>query len=268
MRLVYFLLASWAAACGAPPVSTPVVVIASGTAAPATASPLPLAIAPAAAPAAPPAAALPRSFFIRSASTRYDLRLDMKEACPGEAPASIGCAGPAALHVLTKTGAEIQRVDLDQAWVEMGADGEPLVNATGLYDSQGTINVGDFDFDGHEDFAVQVDQSGPYGGPTFAVFLHAAGEERFVRSEALSRLTQETLGFFQVVPKTKRLVTLQKSGCCFHVLEEHEVVRGEPRVVLRVTEDATGSDGHVRRIEERLVGGRWRRTERRIAAPP
>ena len=192
----------------------------------------------------------------------------------------MGCAGPAVLHVLRKAGgrgpggpasndgAEVQRFELDEVWIAFDADGTPRVNSAGLYDVQGTVNVDDFDFDGREDFAVQVDQSGPYGGPTFAVFLHAAGEERFTRSEPLSRLTAETLGFFRVDAARRRLVTLQKSGCCFHVTEEHAVVGGEPLVLARFTEDATAGDGFAVVTEERLVGGRWRKTKRRVAAQP
>jgi hypothetical protein len=81
--------------------------------------------------------------------------------------------------------------------------------------------------------------SGPYGGPTFTVFLATASGD-FVRSEALSRLTEETLGLFQVDMKRKRLVTLSKSGCCFHVTEELAMVNGKPVPVSRETEDGTG----------------------------
>ncbi len=191
----------------------------------------------------------------------------MKEPCPGEAEVSSSyCAGPAMLHVLTKDGAEVQSLDLDEAWVTFDDAGAPLVKrgAGAVHDRQGTIIVGDFDFDGQEDFAVQVGQNGSYGGPTFAVFLASAGRPRFVRSEPLSRLTEETLGFFQVDAAKHRLGTASKSGCCFHVFEEHEVVHGAPRVVERVTEDGTGSDGFVVVTEERRVGGRWHKETRRV----
>ena len=113
---------------------------------------------------------------------------------------------------------------------------------------------------------MQLDQHGPYGGPTFAVYLHAAGEDRFIRSEPLSRLTAETLGFFQVDAAKKRLITFQKSGCCFHVTEEHAIVGDKPHVVARFTEDATGIDGFAVETEEHLVGGRWQKRKRRVAA--
>ena len=68
-----------------------------------------------------------------------------------------------------------------------------------MYDTQGTINVGDFDFDGEPDFAVQADERRPRtGGPTFRVFLFSKKLGRFVLSEPLSKLTEESLGFFEV----------------------------------------------------------------------
>jgi hypothetical protein len=204
------------------------------------------------------------TFVLRTASTKYDFRLSMKQTCPGEAADSIGCAGKAVLHVLDKNERELQAIALDEAWVMFDAHGQPLADSAALYDDQGTINVGDFDFDGREDFAVQIDQSGPYGGPTFDVYLHVPGEERFVRSDALSQLTRDSLGFFRVDAARKRLVTFSKSGCCYHVTEENEVVRGKPNVVRREIEDATAGDGFVVDTEETRVGGKWRKRSRRV----
>lgn len=187
----------------------------------------------------------------------------MDGPCTKEA---LGCTGAASLHVLTKDGAEVQPIALEQVWVMFGDDGAPLVNAAELYESQGTILAGDFDFDRREDFAVQVDQNGPYAGPTFAVFLHAPREERFVLSEPLSQLTREKLDFFTIDAAKKRLRTQEKSGCCFHVTEEHEVLHGTPRVVSRITEE--GTDDSLKVTEERLVRGRWVKKTHREPLPP
>ncbi|MFO0759620.1 MAG: hypothetical protein U0359_24215 [Byssovorax sp.] len=265
LRIPGLFLALGLAACHEP---RPVAPLETGVPAPPAATSV--ASAPSAPPApsltasvAPPAPPVAPSFLFRTASRQNDFRLDMAKPCESGDP---GCAGPASLHVLTKEGAEIQRIDLDLAWISTGDDGAPLVNTAELYERQGTINTGDFDFDGREDFAVQVDQSGPYGGPTFAVFLRDPKEDRFTRSEALSRLTQETLGFFQVDTAKKRIRTMEKSGCCIHVSEEHEVVRGTPRVTFRRTENAMDDDVVI--TEERLVGGRWQKKTHRETAQP
>jgi hypothetical protein len=211
---------------------------------------------------APALAAGRATFDIRNASAEYDFRIAMTQGCDATPAWSTACVGPARLLVFRKgERAELQRLRFDALWVELGQNREPLVNATRVYDAQGAINVGDFNFDGREDFAVQIDQNGPYGGPTFDVFL-ASDDGRFVRSEPLSRLTRETLGLFQVDAERQRLVTFAKSGCCWHVTEELEVVDNEPVPVFRHTEDATGDEVIV--TEERLMNGRWHRATRRV----
>jgi hypothetical protein len=215
---------------------------------------------------APALAAGRTTFDIRDASVEYDFRITMTQGCESTWPGSPSCVGPARLLIFRKgERAELQHLRFDKLWVELGPNQEPLVNAGRLYDVQGTINVGDFNFDGRDDFAVQIDQSGPYGGPTFDVFLATDGG-RFVRSEPLSQLTRETLGLFRVDAKRHRLVTVAKSGCCWHVTEELEVVGNEPVPVFRLTEDARGDE--VIETRERLVNGRWHRATRRTPKPP
>jgi hypothetical protein len=96
-------------------------------------------------------------------------------------------------------------------------------------------------------------------------YLLVAVAGHFARSEALSRLTEETLGIFQVNAKKKRLVTLAKSGCCFHVTQELAMVNAEPVVMESVTEDATGDPLVVTR--EHRVGRRWEKSVEHRALP-
>ena len=155
------------------------------------------------------------------------------------------CVGPASL-VVREGDAEVQRIPLERVCPQ-GDDEQP-----------GPLVRGDFDFDGREDFAVQTGEDGSYGGPSYDVFLRdAAG--KFVRSEALSRITHETLGLFQVDVAHERLITFGKSGCCWHVTETLAVENGVPKPVARDVEDAT-DDAVVVETHERLVGGVWRKT--------
>jgi hypothetical protein len=103
-----------------------------------------------------------------------------------------------------------QQLRLDNVYMAHGDNGKPLVNTARLYDLQGVINVADFDFDGHADFAVQNGNDGPYGGPTYSVYLYDNASKQFVLSDELSTLTSETLGMFQVDAKRKRLRTLPR----------------------------------------------------------
>ena len=178
---------------------------------------------------------------------------------------SVASCARATLAVRDSSGAEIQRFDLESACVVLAEDGKLLEGSTALYDAQSTIVPGDFDFDGREDFAVQVGDDGPYGGPTFDVYLRDASG-KFVRSEPFSQITRETLGMFQVDASKKRLVTMAKGGCCWHQTEVLAIERGAPKPVERFTEDATGDDVVVE-THEVLVGKTWRRTVKRHKQP-
>lgn len=49
----------------------------------------------------------------------------------------------------------MQIIGLPGVFLSRSDSGEPLVNSAQLHEYQGVINVGDFNFDGAEDFAVQ-----------------------------------------------------------------------------------------------------------------
>jgi hypothetical protein len=208
------------------------------------------------------------AFEIRHASALYDFELSLRDDCDSDVLLGGLCEAPGDLLIRQKAGgAPLQHLKLEHVDVAIDARGEPLVNSSALYDDQGTLQVGDFNFDGHEDLAVQDSEQGPSGGPTFDVFLFDPKTDQFVPSEALSELTRTTLGFFRVDPEHKRLTTLAKSGCCYHVTEQYRVAHGEPVLVSRVTEDAQGEHDIVE-TTERLAGARWATTTRHVPREP
>jgi hypothetical protein len=218
----------------------------------------------------PPALQLfpPGPYDIRGASTHYDFRLTLDEDCSPDALGGGVCIAPGSLRIFPKgSDVAVQDVSLESIAVVEDDRGQPLVNAARLYDWQGTLEIGDFDFDGHEDFAVQDSEQGPYGGPTFQVFLYRPASSRFERSDELSDLTRQTLGFFQVDARRKRITTFAKSGCCYHVTEQYAVRRGALVMVSRVTEDAM-YDGPVHVTTEKLVAGKWLSTTRDLPRKP
>ena len=118
--------------------------------------------------------------------------------------------------------------------MSLNESGQPLRNTAHLYDDQGLINVGDFNFDGYDDFAIQVGNSGSYGSPSYDVYLYDPSQKSFKISQPMSELIEETLGFFRVDSIKKRLVTLTKSGCCYHETVEYKVQNNLPVPVSRV----------------------------------
>ncbi len=214
------------------------------------------------------AAVAENRFVLRDASQHYDFIIQLDNDCSSPGKEEYGsCEGPGMLLVYDKKSrSELQKIRMDNIFISFAGKGEPLVNSARLYDYQGVINVGDFDFDGHEDFAVQNGNNGPYGGPTYDVYLYSKASHMFMLSESLTRLVSETLGFFQVDSRQKLLKTSAKSGCCYHEYVEYKVIKGDPVPVYRVIEDAMNSgDGeYVTVTKERFYDGRWHSTSEKI----
>jgi hypothetical protein len=247
MRSFLFLSTALLAACAAAPVSPPLAV-------PLAARPAQVSAPPPAQVSAPPpeeACASCGPIAIKNASKRYDFLLFLDEPWGREDEA----AGEVKVF-LKGTGVVVASLRVPEIHVEKDDSGAPLVNTARMYDYQGTLQVGDFDFDGNEDFAVLEGYHGPYGGPSYTVFLYSPRAKTFVLAPKLGELTHEYLGYFQVDAAKRRLFAFGKSGCCWHISEEFEVVRGEPVSVARLVEDAT-SGTQVEITEERLVGGKW-----------
>ena len=202
------------------------------------------------------------SLLVRNASQQYDFQIRLLDACKERAAdTSCGDGMPGVVNVFLKgANKPVQRIPMNNIFLSFRGDGEPLVNSARMYDYQGVINVGDFNFDGQEDFAIQNGNYGSYGGPSYDVFLHLAKGERFRYSPALSDLILESLGFFGVDSNSKRLNTLAKSGCCYHEATQYKVVNDQPVPVSRWVQDASRDQRYYYDYSEKLVGGKWKRT--------
>jgi hypothetical protein len=133
-----------------------------------------------------------------------------------------------------------QTIVMKNISVSLDKSGHALINTAPLYDDQGMINVGHFNFDGYEDFAVQNGNHGSYGSPSYAGYLYSPKKAQFLYSAPLSSLIRDTLGFFHVNSKSKHLVTFSKSGCCHHETVEYAVKDGVPVPLTRVVEGRQG----------------------------
>ena len=209
-------------------------------------------------------------FLIANASGRYDFLLRFAEtSCETPSPPDHAtCEGAGAVEVRRKgQSVPLQVFEPVDLFVGFSGASAPLVNSARRYDYQGAINVGDFNFDGEEDFALQDGNNGSYGGPSYQVYLYAPAASRFELSQPMTDLITETLGFFEVDTAARQLRTAAKSGCCYHEYVAYEVVDNVPRPVHRLIEDAlAGADGEDKMTvtEETLVKGKWRRKSRRV----
>jgi len=200
-----------------------------------------------------------KNFTLASISKHYRFVVHLYEACDAGNPNDgESCKGPARLTITSKDDAQFKQVIyLDNIEISFNGNKEPIANSNKLYDYQGVINVGDFNFDGHEDFAVQVGNEGSYGGPNYSVYLNDG--DKFSYNAPLSQLTLENLGFFNVDPARQEIVTFAKSGCCWHQTSRFHMANNAPVIFERTTEDmleANVDDVYV--YTERLIHGKWK----------
>lgn len=191
-------------------------------------------------------------YTVDEVSPSFDFSLELRDSCTEDL-----CEAPGQIVVIRKgrTDATDQLIDLPNIVLTFDSGGVPLANSSDRYGYQGTINTGDFNFDGLEDFAVLTGNRGSYGGPSYDVFLFDRNKERFLHSPALSSLTITGLGFFDVDSKARELIEHTKSGCCYQETTYYSVRNNMPVPKRRDVEDATGDD--VRSFTEMYVNGKW-----------
>ena len=199
-------------------------------------------------------------FPFKTIAKQHDFVLRMLQGCPDDGSDGYStCEGPGQLLIYAKgQPAVLQVINLPNVFVVLpeGHKG-PVVNSTQLYGIQGVINVGDFNFDGKEDFGIQTGNNGSYGGPSYDVYLFNAKAQRFVLNPSMTQLIVETLGFFEVDAAHKRLRTWAKSGCCYHERTVYAVDQDEPVAIERRIDDAQRGD-KMKVTVETLVNGKWR----------
>ena len=195
-----------------------------------------------------------RTFDIKGASKYFDVKVNVAK-CDDQF-----CEGKATFSFFKKGGTTpYQVITLPDTVIDV-SDGGPAVNTTMLYDKQSVINVGDFNFDGMEDVAICNGNNGPYGMPSYNVYLSSRAAKKFVYNRDFSE-TLVGLGMFDVDAEKKTLSTFNKSGCCYHSAERYKVVNNRPVKVWEEIEDATIKDEtKVKITTKTLVKGRWKTT--------
>lgn len=193
------------------------------------------------------------TFDLKNASRYFDIKVKVEKCDDGF------CNGKGTFSFFKKGGLKpYQVIELDDTQIQLSQTGQPLANISLLYDEQSVVNVGDFNFDGMEDVAICNGSNGSYGGPAYNVYLSSRSAGKFVYSKDFSALGGY-LGMFSVDKKRKRLSTLDKSGCCYHIAEEFIVVNNKPFKVRSVEEDAAPADDRGTKITTKTwTKGKWK----------
>jgi hypothetical protein len=193
-----------------------------------------------------------KTFELKDASKYFDVKIKV-EKCD-----DVYCTGNASYSFYKKGGTTpYQIINLEDTLIQLDESGNAQANISMLYDNQSAINIGDFNFDGMEDVAICDGTNGSYGGPSYQVYLSNRAAGKFVYSKAFSELGAH-LGMFEVDKTKKVLRIFDKSGCCWHVMEEYSVVGGRPVKVFVEEQDATIADEtKVKVTTKTLVKGKW-----------
>ena len=157
------------------------------------------------------------------------LRPDLKQRAGEEIEGY--CEAPGEVIIYRKGSTKpLQTIGMRDIFVSLKNSGEPLTNSAQLYDDQGVVNAGDFNFDGHEDFAVQNGNHGPYGAPSYDVYLFSPVKGQFE-----------------------------------HEMTTYAVIHDKPVLIMREIEDGSKDTRYVYVTKKRLVNGKWQSTTRRYS---
>ena len=132
-----------------------------------------------------------------------------------------------------------QSIDLDAFYINAEATlfrGD--LNARDATRSQSVV-MADINADGRDDLMLWTGRLGAYGGASYSAYLFEPAKRRYAYSAAFSELTVGRAGLFKI--ENGRLRTRSKSGCCLHTQEAFALENGNPVLVERVEEDATGT---------------------------
>jgi hypothetical protein len=193
-----------------------------------------------------------QNFELKNASKYFDIKIEVAK-CEGGF-----CGGESKFSFYKKNSDKpYQVINLPDTQIQFDENGNAQANVSMLYDNQSVVNIDDFNFDGMEDVAICDGANGSYGGPSYQVYLSSKSAGKFIYSTAFSELGSH-LGMFTVDKKKKVLRIFDKSGCCWHVVEEYAVVNNRPVKVFVEEEDATIADEKkVKITTKKLVKGKW-----------
>lgn len=199
-------------------------------------------------------------YEIRDASKHYDFAIRLVGICEPQEQNENTCSTPGLIDVMTKGDkTPLHTIAMNNIFLSFTRKSRPLVNSAEMYDYQGIINVGDFNFDGREDFAVQNGNFGWYSGPSYDVYLKSRDGTGFRYNEAMSQLIMETLGFFRIDSERKRLFTMAKDGCCYHEFVEYQVVDDRPVPLSRAVQDSIHDQRYDYSHTDQWIDGQWKR---------
>lgn len=196
-----------------------------------------------------------QKFSLDNASKKYSVVILVDTCYEGT------CEGKGIIKLADKNTRQLfQTFTSGNLYFFLDSTQRPSFNINELYDEQSPLIFDDFNFDGSEDLAIRNGNNSGYGGPSYDIYVYNKTRKQFVRSKELTKLASENLGMFQTDHKKKRLVTFQKSGCCWHATNEYEVIPRKGLIkVYELTEDESNGK-FVIVTTRKLINNKWTKT--------
>jgi hypothetical protein len=168
------------------------------------------------------------------------------------------CSGAGSVSLFDKAADTLfQTVNSDNLCFYINGDANPTEDFTELTGEQSPLIFDDFNFDGYEDVAISNGNNGSYGMPSYDVYLYNKEVKQFTKDIKLTEIASTNLGMFRTEKSKKRLITYNKSGCCWHITTEYEILNNELVKVYELEEDATDGSIYVTVTERKLVNRVW-----------
>ncbi len=200
------------------------------------------------------------TYIFKDRSKLYDVKVSF-EKCEKEV-----CNEKATFYLLKKNQSRpIQTFEMGETYLRLAGK---KIEKNGFTELYGRDNIGvffaDYNFDGIADLGISNGNYAPYGGISSDVFLFSKATGKFVKNEELTALESENMTV-DINKKLKYIETFTKSGCCWHEKARYRYVKNRLQKFYVFTEDATGGGKFVELTTEKLVGGKWRRTIKRVS---
>lgn len=202
------------------------------------------------------------TFYIKNVSKKFDVEIEVAECKNGF------CKGKAKFSLFKEhIQKPFQIINLNETSVSLDENGQPEIakikdKKRGKWSS---VYLEDFNFDGLEDLAISDGRNGGYAGTSYRVYLYSNRKKQFVFNSNFTRLVQGPyMGIFVIDYKEKTLETMWKSGAGFHEVQRYTVVKGRPKKVYELTEDAMLGNGKKYITTKKLINGKWRTRVKQI----
>ena len=195
-----------------------------------------------------------KDFSIKNISDKYDLKIKVLP-CEGDT-----CEGTGDLTLFYKGSDKVFQTITNQEVYFSYDENNGFENGS-------PVVFKDVNFDGSEDLIIASGHFGPYGSPTFSVYLFDKKIGKYKFNEAFTDLGSSYLGMFEIDKDRERLTAYSKSGCCWHEKTEFKVVLGQKlQKVLVVTESIESADGGTEleiKTTKEFINWKWKIEEKK-----